>query len=87
MGNVYEGVGYRDAYGEQPRRQDHDRQESHEYRMKIDLHSFNGHLHIEYFLDWVMEVERFFDYISIRDELLSNQRILSQLLYEILSFF
>jgi hypothetical protein len=36
--------------------------------MKIDLHSFNGHLHIEYFLDWVMEVERFFDYISIRDD-------------------
>jgi hypothetical protein len=41
------------------------REESHEYRMKIDLQSFNEHLHIKDFLDWVMEVERFFDYMSI----------------------
>lgn len=38
MGNVYEGAGYC-------------REESHEYRMKIDLPSFNGHLQIEDFLD------------------------------------
>jgi hypothetical protein len=68
MGNVYGGAGYRDAYGEQPKRQDHGREESHEYRMKIDLPSFNGHLQIEDFLDWVMEVKSFFDYISIRKD-------------------
>ena len=33
--------------------------------MKIDLQSFNEHLHIKDFLDWIMEVERFFDYMSI----------------------
>ena len=27
--------------------------------MKIDLQSFNEHLHSKDFLDWVMEVERF----------------------------
>lgn len=68
MGNVYEGAGYRDAYKEQPRHQDHGREESHEYRMKVDLPSFNGHLQIEDFLDRMMEVERFFDYMSIRED-------------------
>jgi len=55
MGNVYEGVGY-------------SREESHEYQMKIDLPSFNGHLQIEDFLDWVMEVKSFFDYMRIRKD-------------------
>lgn len=39
--------------------------ESNEYRMKIDLLSFNGHFYIDYFLDWVMEVERSFEYMRI----------------------
>ena len=32
-----------------------------EYRMKIEIPSFSGDLHIEFFLGWVYEVERFFD--------------------------
>ena len=68
MGNVYDSAGYQDVYGEQPKHQDYGREESHEYQMKIDLSSFNGHLHIKDFLDWVMEVERFFDYMSIHED-------------------
>jgi hypothetical protein len=48
--------------------QDYSREESCEYQMKIDLLSFDGHLHVEDFLDLVMEVERFFEYISIPED-------------------
>jgi hypothetical protein len=59
---------HRDAYGEQPTCQECGREEPWEYQMKIDLPLFDGHLHIEDFIDWIMEVDRFFEYMSIPDE-------------------
>lgn len=35
-----------------------------DYCMRIDLPSFNGHMHIETFLDWISEVEKYFDYMN-----------------------
>jgi hypothetical protein len=36
--------------------------------MKMDLPSFNGQLQIEGFLDWLVLVERFFDYMDIPED-------------------
>ena len=36
--------------------------------MKIELPSFNGNISIEEYLDWVSEVEKFFDYIDTADD-------------------
>jgi len=36
--------------------------------MKIKIHSFSGNLDIEFFLDWVYEVEKFFDMTYILEE-------------------
>lgn len=41
------------------------------FKIKIDLPCFNGHLHVESFLDWLLEVENFFDYMKIP----KNQRV------------
>lgn len=42
---------------------DHDRN----YRTKVDLPSFNEQFHIEDFLYWISEVERFFSYLEIEE--------------------
>lgn len=40
-------------------------QNSQEFKMKMDLPCFDGRLHIEDFLDWIHNVENFFDYLEI----------------------
>ncbi|KAA0058889.1 Transposon Ty3-G Gag-Pol polyprotein [Cucumis melo var. makuwa] len=39
-------------------------QEDQEIRMKVDLPTFNGRMDVEKFLDWIKNVENFFDYAN-----------------------
>ena len=43
-------------------------QNNQEFKIKMDLPSFNDRLHIEDFLDWVHIVENFFDYLNILEK-------------------
>jgi len=40
------------------------KENAHSFWVKIDLPNFNGHLHVENFLDWILEVENFFNYMQ-----------------------
>jgi len=39
-----------------------------EYRMKVEISSFSGNLDIIFFLDWIYEVEKFFDMTYVPTE-------------------
>lgn len=39
-----------------------------EFRVKVDIPSFNGLLYIEDFLDWITTMKRFFEYIVIHED-------------------
>ena len=35
------------------------------YKLKVDIPNFSGDLNIEGFLDWLIELDKFFDYIEL----------------------
>lgn len=39
-----------------------------DYKMKIDISCFNGHMDIENFFDWVEIVDKFMDYMQIPEQ-------------------
>ena len=47
-------------------------EENHDFCMKLDLPCFNGSLKIEESVDWLAEVERFFDYTKILEKSRQN---------------
>lgn len=44
------------------------RRGQYEFKLKMDITQFNGSIHIEDFIDWMTEVERFFNYMNIEEE-------------------
>ena len=43
---------------------DHER-DGGDFRLKVDISFFSSNLNIEDFIDWVVDIDRFFNYIEV----------------------
>ena len=39
-----------------------------DFKLKVDIPFFSGNLNIEDFIDWIVEIDKFFDYIEVSEE-------------------
>ena len=39
-----------------------------DFRLKVDISYFNGNLNIEDFIDWIADIDKFFDYMEVPKE-------------------
>ena len=42
--------------------------DSGDFKLKVDIPFFNGNLNIENFIDWIAEIDKFFDYMEVSEE-------------------
>ena len=41
---------------------------SGDFRLKVDIPYFSGNLNIEDFIDWIVDIDKFFDYMGVPEE-------------------
>ena len=46
---------------------DHER-DSGDFRLKVDIPFFSDNLNIEDFIDWIADIDKFFDYMEVSEE-------------------
>ena len=42
--------------------------DSGDFKLKVDIPFFSGNLNIEDFIDWIVEIDKFFDYMEVSEE-------------------